>query len=93
MGTAERGKNVCALVFFFARKRGGSLGWDGRLVRLKEEETDSRGGAASLLFWPSGDSRVFWKRWVCRFRVFFFVFFLKFQNCPLLFVCFGNYYL
>jgi hypothetical protein len=49
---------------------------------LKEEETESRGGAASLLFWPSGGSQVFWKRWVRRFRVFFFVFFLMFQNCP-----------
>ena len=75
MGTAERGKNVCALVFFFARKRGGSLGWDGRLVRLKEEETESRGGAASLVFWQVGTAGCFGKDGFVGLGFFFLCFF------------------
>jgi len=41
---------------------GCSFGWDQRLVQLKEEETETReGGAASLLFWPSGGRSGFGK--------------------------------
>jgi len=64
----------------------GSLGWDGRLARLKEEETESRGGAASLLFWPSGGGRVFRKDGFVGLK-FFLCFFLMFQNCPHPFWC------